>query len=279
MAAVRHPGGAADLAARGVEVRLGDYDAPATLRTAFEGAGRLLLISSPELDSARRAGQHRAAVDAAREVGVGSVVYTSFLEADTQADGVTAAHHATERTLAASGLPHTLLRHPYYNEAFLDPGLRDAVASGEPADGTGGRGINTALRSDLAEAAARVLTEDGHLGRVYTTSPAVCGPTAGSPARSAVSAAGPSSAGTGAAARPVPRAGWRSRSVPAPWSGRPAICGTSSAARPPPSTRPSPQPSPRPPRRPPVLLSRGDVPGRRCRAQRLQRSRKSFASG
>nr|WP_253267627.1 NAD(P)H-binding protein [Streptomyces asoensis] len=71
VAAVRHPDGAADLAARGVEVRLDDYDAPATLRTAFEGADRLLLISSPELDSARRAGQHRAAVEAACDAGVG----------------------------------------------------------------------------------------------------------------------------------------------------------------------------------------------------------------
>ncbi|MFJ4152763.1 NAD(P)H-binding protein [Streptomyces galbus] len=166
-AAVRDPGKAADLAARGVMIFTGDYDAPKTLRTAFEGADRLLLISSPELDPARRTAQHRAAIDAARDAGVGSIVYTSFLGAGTQADGVTAAHHATERHLAASGLSHTLLRHPFYSEAFLNPGLCDAVASGELADGTGGRGINTALRRDLAEAAARVLAEDGHLGRAY----------------------------------------------------------------------------------------------------------------
>ncbi|MFK4122046.1 NAD(P)H-binding protein [Streptomyces longwoodensis] len=166
-AAVRDPGKAADLADRGVTIRTADYDVPKTLRTAFESASRLLLISSPELDPVRRAAQHRAAVDAARDAEVGSIVYTSFLGAGTQADGVTAAHHATERHLAASGLPHTLLRHPFYSEAFLHPGLRDAVASGELADGTGGRGINTALRRDLAEAAARVLTEDGHLGRAY----------------------------------------------------------------------------------------------------------------
>jgi NAD(P)H dehydrogenase (quinone) len=167
VAAVRDPGRAGDLAARGVRVRVGDYDAPATLRDAFEGADRLLLISSPELDPARRAGQHRAAVDAARSAGVGSLVYTSFLGAGTRADGVTAAHHATERALAASGLPHTVLRHPFYSEAFLDEGLRAAVSSGRLPDGTGGRGLNTALRCDLAEAAARVLTEDGHLGRAY----------------------------------------------------------------------------------------------------------------
>ncbi|MFD4786788.1 NAD(P)H-binding protein [Streptomyces sp. NPDC058459] len=98
-AAVRDPGKAADLAARGVRVRPGDYDVPKTLRTVFEGADRLLLISSPELDPARRAAQHRAAVDAAVDAGVGSIVYTSFLGAGTQSDGVTAAHHATERGL------------------------------------------------------------------------------------------------------------------------------------------------------------------------------------
>ncbi|MEU4876029.1 NAD(P)H-binding protein [Streptomyces sp. NPDC021608] len=167
VAAVRRPEKAVDLAARGVTVRHGDYDDPATLRTAFAGADRLLLISSPELDTARRTAQHRAAVDAARAAGVGSLVYTSFLGADTRAEGLTAAHHATERALAASGLPHTVLRHPFYTEAFVHPGLRDAVAAGELADGTAGRGLNTALRGDLAEAAARVLTEDAHLGRAY----------------------------------------------------------------------------------------------------------------
>ncbi|MEU5254713.1 NAD(P)H-binding protein [Streptomyces longwoodensis] len=166
-AAVRDATKVADLAVRGVAIRIGEYDVPTTLRTAFEGADRLLLISSPELDPVRRAAQHRAAIDAARDAGVGSIVYTSFLGAGTQAGGVTAAHHATERHLAASGLSHTVLRHPFYSEAFLNPGLRDAIASGELADGTGGHGINTALRRDLAEAAARVLTEDGHHGRAY----------------------------------------------------------------------------------------------------------------
>lgn len=165
--AVRAPERAADLAARGVQVRHGDYDAPGTLRTAFQDADRLLLISSPELDPARRVRQHRAAVDAARDAGVGAVAYTSFLDADTRSDGVTAAHHATEHALKAAGLPHTLLRHPFYSEGFLHPALRVARASGEVRDATGGRGLNTATRADLAEAAARILTEDGHTGRAY----------------------------------------------------------------------------------------------------------------
>jgi NAD(P)H dehydrogenase (quinone) len=167
VAAVRDPDKAADLATRGLQVRIGDYDRPTTLKDAFRGSDRLLLISSPELNSVRRAEQHRAAIDAAGLADVGSIVYTSFLGADTHADGMTAAHHVTERVLAESGLPHTVLRHPFYSEAFLNEGLHTAVSSGHLIDGTGGRGLNTALRSDLAEAAARILTEDGHSGRAY----------------------------------------------------------------------------------------------------------------
>lgn len=165
--AVRSPESVAGFAAQGIQIRRGDYDVPDSLPTAFEGADRLLLISSPELDPVRRTGHHKAAVDAARKVGVGVVVYTSFLDADTKADGVAAAHHVTERALRDSGLGHTVLRHPFYSEAFLNSGLNGAVAGGELWDGTDGRGINTASRADLAEAAARVLTEDGHLDRAY----------------------------------------------------------------------------------------------------------------
>ncbi|MEU6393970.1 NAD(P)H-binding protein [Streptomyces sp. NPDC046939] len=165
--AARTPERVADLAARGVQVRHGDYDAPDTLRSAFEGADRLLLISSPELDPARRIKQHQAAIDAARATGVGAVAYTSFLEADTRSDGVTSAHHATEQALKASGLPHTVLRHPFYSEGFLRPALHSALASGELRDATDGRGLNTASRADLAEAAAHVLTEEDHVGGAY----------------------------------------------------------------------------------------------------------------
>lgn len=149
-------------APQGVQVRRGDYDDPASLRAAFEGATRLLLISSPEFDPARRISQHLAAVAAAGDVGVGAIAYTSFLGAGTTATGVTEAHHATEKAIRDSGLPYTMLRHPYYSEAFVPQ-----VSGGELTSSTGGRGLNTAFRSDLAEAAANVLTGEGHLGRAY----------------------------------------------------------------------------------------------------------------
>ncbi len=46
VAIVRDPAKAADLAATGVQLRQADYDRPETLRTAFAGVERLLLISS-----------------------------------------------------------------------------------------------------------------------------------------------------------------------------------------------------------------------------------------
>ncbi|TQS27965.1 NmrA family transcriptional regulator [Microbispora sp. KK1-11] len=158
VAAVRDPGRAPE----GVPARRGDYDDPASLREAFDGATRLLLISSPELDTARRIGQHLNAVTAAKEAGVGAVVFTSFLGAGTGATGMTEAYHATEQAVIRSGLPHTFLRHPFYSDAFVP-----RVVEGEITSSTGGRGLNTAFRSDLAEAAANVLTGEGHLGRAY----------------------------------------------------------------------------------------------------------------
>ncbi|BCJ68202.1 NAD(P)H-binding protein [Polymorphospora rubra] len=166
-AAVRAPDRAADLAALGVDVRHGDYDDPASLRSAFAGARRLLLISSPELAPDRRIRQQLGAVEAAVASGVRAVAYTSFLGADRDGGGLNAAHHATERAIVDSGLGYTILRHPFYTEAFVNAGLRAAAEAGRLVSGTGGRGLNTALRTDLAEAAVNVLTDDDHLGRGY----------------------------------------------------------------------------------------------------------------
>ncbi|MFB9472506.1 NAD(P)H-binding protein [Nonomuraea salmonea] len=158
VAVVRDPGRAPE----GVPVRRGDYDDPASLREAFQGADRLLLISSPELDTARRIRQHLNAVTAAKEAGVGAIVFTSFLGADTVATGLTEAYHTTEQAILDSGLPYTLLRHPFYSDAFVPQ-----VSNGEITSNTAGRGLNTAFRSDLAEAAANVLTGEGHDGHAY----------------------------------------------------------------------------------------------------------------
>jgi NAD(P)H dehydrogenase (quinone) len=73
---VRDPGRAADLAARGVRVRRGDFTDPDSLADAFEGATRVLIVSANETGGAATA-RHAAAIDAARAAGAQRILYTS----------------------------------------------------------------------------------------------------------------------------------------------------------------------------------------------------------
>ncbi len=160
VAAVRSPVKVQDLAARGVVVRQADYTRPETLRAAFAGAERLLLISSNELG--QRLPQHRAVIDAAREAQVKQVVYTSLLRADTTPLGLGAEHLETERLIAASGLAHVVLRNGWYTENYLasvPAALQFGVFLGAASDGR----IASAARADYAAAAAAVLAQPiGH---------------------------------------------------------------------------------------------------------------------
>ncbi|SCL40701.1 NAD(P)H dehydrogenase (quinone) [Micromonospora pallida] len=153
----------ADLEARGVVVRTADYDDPASLRTAFYGAEKLMFVSGSE--AGRRTVQHRNVVTAAREAGVGLVAYTSIVKADTSSLVLAAEHLTTERELAGSGLPYVLLRNGWYLEnytgqlaTYLQHGVLGAARDGR---------VSAAARADYAEAAAAVLTTEGHAGRVY----------------------------------------------------------------------------------------------------------------
>ncbi|KUH38605.1 MULTISPECIES: SDR family oxidoreductase [Streptomyces] len=164
-AAVRTPAKAADLAARGVEIRLADYERPETLLTAFDGADKLLLVSSTGPDDARIA-QHRAAVEAAAKTGVGLIAYTSVTGAPTNPLGLARVHRDTEEAIADSGLPAVLLRNGWYTENYTAT-LPDAVARGAIAGSAGQGRVASATRADYAEAAAVVLTRDDQAGEVY----------------------------------------------------------------------------------------------------------------
>jgi NAD(P)H dehydrogenase (quinone) len=153
----------ADLAARGVRVAVADFHDPASLDAAFAGAEKVLLVSSGSFDD--RAGQHRNAIDAAVRAGVQHVVYTSGPKATTSRLLLMADHAATEKALAASGLTHTVLRDGWYVENYtgqVDTYLQHGMV-GAAGDGL----VSIAPRRDYAEAAAVVLTTDGHEGKVY----------------------------------------------------------------------------------------------------------------
>jgi NAD(P)H dehydrogenase (quinone) len=162
--AVRNPAKAADLAARGVQVRTADYSDPASLTAAFTGADKVLLISGSEVG--QRIAQHTAVVTAAKEAGVGHLAYTSLLHVDTSTLGLAPEHKATEEAIVASGVPYTILRNGWYTENYTQT-ITQAVEHGSFAGNSGEGKVASATRADYADAAAEVLTGEGHLGKVY----------------------------------------------------------------------------------------------------------------
>ncbi|GLZ62618.1 MULTISPECIES: SDR family oxidoreductase [Micromonospora] len=163
-AIVRSPEKAADLAARGVEIRTANYDDPSTLPGAVAGVRRLLLISGDT--PGQRVAQHTAVIDAAKLAGVERLVYTSILKADTTANPLAPEHKATEEVLAASGLSYTVLRNSWYTENYTDQ-LPQYLGSGTILGATGGSTISAATRADYAGAAVAALTRDEDGNAVY----------------------------------------------------------------------------------------------------------------
>ena len=165
VAGVRDLAKAEDIASLGVQVRLADYENPETLQKAFEGIGRLLLISSSEVG--RRAPQHRQVIDAAEKAGVDQLVYTSLLHAGTSPMQLASEHKMTEAALAGSKVPSVVVRNGWYTENLL-MAVPTAIELGTYYGAAGDGLISAAPRADYAAAAAAVLTSTEDLSdRVF----------------------------------------------------------------------------------------------------------------
>ncbi|MFO7246922.1 MAG: SDR family oxidoreductase [Bacillota bacterium] len=165
---VRDPARAEHLRRRGVDVRRGDFDRPETLKDAFAGADRMLMISTTG-DNETRIRQHLNAVAAAREAGVGFIAYTSVANAGRSTLSLAEVHRATEEAIRRSGIPFCFLRNNWYLENEL--GTIQAVVNGAPWLTSAGSGrVGWAPRRDYAHAAAAVLTGEGHENTVYELS-------------------------------------------------------------------------------------------------------------
>ncbi|MCQ3976991.1 MAG: SDR family NAD(P)-dependent oxidoreductase [Anaerolineae bacterium] len=163
---VREPDRATDLAARGVEVRRGDYDEPPSLTGAFHGVNRLLLMPTPEPDPVIRVNRLRAAIEAAVAVGVSHIVYPSAHAIDRFDNPLFATHLQTEKLIQESGTDWTMLRNAIYADVIARE-VQGAITAGELAAPAGTAAIAPVLRRDLAAATAVVLMGEGHEGRIY----------------------------------------------------------------------------------------------------------------
>ncbi|EAV40999.1 hypothetical protein SIAM614_29756 [Stappia aggregata IAM 12614] len=157
---VRDPNKVLELEESGVRVRQGDFSDAASLRHAWAGAKRLLLISS---NAAATGGnpleQHATAISVARDIGVERIFYTSQISSSATSYFPPGRDHAaTEAMLAESGIAWTAMRHGFYAASALMMNKRgfDAGKLEGPEDGK----VAWATHEDLAAADTELLV--GH---------------------------------------------------------------------------------------------------------------------
>ncbi|WP_327671303.1 MULTISPECIES: SDR family oxidoreductase [unclassified Streptomyces] len=166
-AVVRDKDKAADLADRGVELRVADYSAPETLDGVFRAGDRVLLVSGSEVG--QRVAQHQAVIDAAKSAGVELLAYTGVLGGPDADFELAAEHKVTEQAILGSGLPYTFLRNGWYHENYTG-NLAPVLEHGAVVANAGEGRIASASRADYAAAAVAVLTGEGHENKAYELS-------------------------------------------------------------------------------------------------------------
>lgn len=158
---------AALLKAKGIEVRIGNFDNLHSLENAMNGIDKVLLISSN--DHSRLFQQHKNVIDAARAAGVSYIVYTGTAVKDRDTSPLKAmleAHFQTEHYLKESSVPYTILRNTEYADAIpilvgdriFEEGICIPAENGKSP---------FVLRREMGEAAANVLLQKGHENKTY----------------------------------------------------------------------------------------------------------------
>lgn len=162
---VRDPDRAAAALGNGVDLAVGDFTDPASIREALDGVDRVFLCTPnhPQqvmhetnvIDAAVNAGIRRLVKIGANGAQIGSPL--QFWDA----------HGRIEQHLRDSGLPWVVLRPSSYTSNLLAAAetIKQTGQLFAPADDAK---ISMIDPRDVAAVAAVVLTQDGHEGRTYT---------------------------------------------------------------------------------------------------------------
>lgn len=115
-----------------------------------------------------RIGQHRNVIRAAREAGVGKIVYTSIQGAETGTDfsPIVESNRQTEADVRESGLDWAIGRNGIYIEPDVEY-VENYKARGEIANCAGDGRCGYTTRPELAHAYACMLTQARHNGRTW----------------------------------------------------------------------------------------------------------------
>jgi len=147
-----------------VELAVGDFEDPASLRRALSGVDRVYLSAA---DGPRKVAHESAVIDAAAEAGVEQIVKLSAMHADPDSPLPAFRWHGEiEAHLHRSGVPAVLLRPAFFMTNLL------MVAEGVAHTGvlyapTANRPVAMIDIRDVAAVAAVTLSADGHQKQTY----------------------------------------------------------------------------------------------------------------
>lgn len=167
-ALVRDESKSAELKSKGLQIKIGDYQDYESLKSAFQGVDKLLLISSSS-DISKRFEQHKNAINAARETGVGHIIYTSFDMKNLQQSimGEEVQYHAyTADYLKQAGITYTLMDNTMYADMIPFLAGKDILNNGISIPAGDGKTPFLPI-TEMAEALAVVLTTPGHENKEY----------------------------------------------------------------------------------------------------------------
>ena len=170
IATSRNPDNASQFKTKGMGFRVVDFDEPSRLKSTFDGVEKLMVISTMEYDTEKRAKAQKNAIDAAVAGNVKHVYFTSaawggYGDSDVYIQQATL---MTEKYLKKfmplrgsvngrrSGLTYTIIRNGAYAHEFAEfvnykPDVKEIVT---PGDGK----VAWVDRGELGEGTARIIS-------------------------------------------------------------------------------------------------------------------------
>lgn len=151
---------------KGYQARLANFNDLDSSQNTFDAVEKVLLISTMDQN---RFEQHKNVIDIAIAKGVKHIIYTSLAIKDIETSAVRdlmISHFETEEYLINSGVTYTILRNTMYADALTQ--ILGAQALQQNIQLPGGEGkVPYALRREMGEATANLLTQSEHENKIY----------------------------------------------------------------------------------------------------------------
>jgi uncharacterized protein YbjT (DUF2867 family) len=147
----------------GIEVATVDFEQPETLKVALQGVDRVFLVGPP---TAQLPSLEQKAVAVIKHLNIQQLVKLSAMGGR---DATFPRQHAeSEDYILSTGIPYTFLRPNGFMQNLINYSVGTINAQNAFYGSEGDGKISHIDIRDIAAVAAKILSEDGHVGKAYT---------------------------------------------------------------------------------------------------------------